>query len=142
MSGEIPAAGERAAGGAKATPCILLVDDEQAIRRVAKRALELGGFRVLLAENGREAVSVFAAQRHAIGLVVLDLIMPEMSGVGTFLALKQLEPKVKVLLCSGYDQHDAIEQLKKEGLCGVIQKPYRVNTLITKVRGSLTLSTS
>ena len=126
-----------AAGEKDAALCVLLVDDEQAVRRIGERALHHAGFRVLLAENGRRAVELYREHRAEIALVVLDMTMPEMNGADTFEALRQMDPEVRVLLSSGHDSHEAFERLRERGLRGVIQKPYRVSTLLNKVRSTL-----
>jgi len=77
------------------------VDDEPSIRTLAKRILEGQGYRVLLAEDGLDALETFAEMRQQIGLVILDLTMPRLSGQDTFRRLREIEPGVRVLLSSG-----------------------------------------
>jgi CheY-like chemotaxis protein len=88
---------------------ILVVDDEEMVRRTAKSALERYGFAVLLAEDGRRAVDVLAALPDQIRLVLLDLTMPGMGGEETFHRLRQIQPGIKIVLTSGYDETQALE---------------------------------
>jgi DNA-binding NtrC family response regulator len=113
---------------------VLLVDDERAVRRVGERALKQGGFDVLTAENGNDALRVFHAHQGEIGLVILDMSMPEMSGVETFTELRRVDLLVQVVLSSGYDSQETAERLAALNPAGYIQKPYRVTTLLDTVR--------
>ncbi len=81
---------------------VLVVDDEDAVRELARVALELAGYRVLLAVDGAEGVDVFRAAQDEIRLVVLDASMPRMSGRQAFEAIRQYKPEMKVLFASGY----------------------------------------
>ncbi len=114
---------------------ILVVDDEEIVRRVAKNTLESWGYRVLLAENGQKAVDLFARLTGQISLVLLDLTMPVMSGEQAFQHLQRIQPSVKVILTSGYDEADALSRFNGAGLSGFIQKPYTATQLAQSVKG-------
>ncbi len=118
----------------KGNETILLVDDEVMIADVASEMLESLGYSVKLASNGQEAVEVYAMEGEKVDLVILDLIMPGMSGNKTFDMLKQMNPEVKVLLSSGYSLSEEANGLIKRGSRGFIQKPYNINDLSMKVR--------
>ncbi len=109
---------------------ILLVDDEHAVRRVAKRVAERAGFSVLEAANGQEAVDVFRERHQEIVLVLLDMSMPVMSGEEAFRILKTIDPSVPVVLSSGYNEQDATTYFVGKGLAGFLQKPYRPADLL------------
>ncbi len=81
---------------------VLVADDEVAVRQLAQTALELAGYRVLVAADGAEALDVFRAAKERVQLVVLDASMPRMSGRQAFDAIRQIDPDVKVLFASGY----------------------------------------
>jgi CheY-like chemotaxis protein len=81
---------------------VLLVDDEDAVRELARTALEMAGYRVLVAADGAEAVEVFRGAKDEIRLVVMDASMPRMSGRQAFEAIRQIDAGVKVLFASGY----------------------------------------
>jgi PAS domain S-box-containing protein len=120
---------------------ILVVDDEEAMRSFAKEALEAHGYRVLIAENGVEAVETYRQHNGDIGLVILDLIMPKMGGHETFIKLKELNHDVKVILSTGYSQSGKAQEILDCGVLGFIQKPYQVNSLLAKIRPLLTKKT-
>ena len=119
---------------------ILVVDDDETVRAVTRRMLELSGFTVLLAADGAEAVALYR-ERPGIDLVLLDLTMPAMDGEETFRELRRLDPGVRVILTSGYSEQDAADRFAGTGLAGFIQKPYRPQDLIEKVRAALRAQT-
>jgi PAS domain S-box-containing protein len=108
---------------------ILLVDDEKILREVGRELLEGLGYTVYLAENGADALEVFAAHRTDISLVILDLIMPKMGGEEAFLQLRTVSPELKVLFCSGFSSEGTGAELVKLGACGFIHKPYNRSEL-------------
>ncbi len=113
---------------------ILLVDDEETIRALGKRMLESLGFDVITAADGREAVELYQARGQDIRLVLLDLTMPHMNGEETFRELRQLDPRVRVVLSSGYMENDVASRFAGKGLAGFIQKPYTVTALAERLR--------
>ena len=122
----------------KGKATILLVDDEEMVLSVGVQMLEALGYKVFSAESGQRAVSLFAEHRSDIDLVILDLIMPELSGGDTYDAIKKINPNVRVLLSSGYSiDGQAIEILNRGGN-GFIQKPYGIDALSSKVNNILT----
>ena len=112
---------------------ILLVDDEQLQCDMAKHTLEKLGYTVTTCGNGKEAVATYKNYLKDIDLVILDMIMPEMDGKDTFLALKGIDPDVKVLLSSGYSITKQIRELLDKGVAEFIQKPYRIAELSQKI---------
>lgn len=118
---------------------ILAVDDDETVRTVTRRILERSGFTVLLAADGVEALQVYRAT-PGISLVILDMTMPHMDGEECFRELRHLDPGVRVLLTSGYNEQDATERFVGKGLAGFIQKPYRPADLLGKVEEVLTLN--
>src|SRR5262249_5339 len=113
---------------------VLVVDDEEIVRRIAKNTLESWGYRVLLAENGQVALERFPQKGDEIALVLLDLTMPVMNGEQAFQRLKQIKPRVKVILTSGYDEADAMGRFAGDGLAGFLQKPYTAKRLAERVK--------
>jgi len=114
--------------------CILLVDDEEMIRKVGTRMLDGSGFDVLIAKNGKEALELF--NKKKVDLVLLDLIMPEMGGDETYHKLKDLDPDVKVIFTSGYGQYDRPE-FENLGQAVFIQKPFQTEVLLKKIKDIL-----
>jgi PAS domain S-box-containing protein len=103
---------------------ILLVDDEEMLREVGRDLLEYLGYSVYLASDGEQALEMFSANRDSISLVILDVIMPKMGGKETFLLLREKEPELKVLFCSGFSPEGTGDELLKLGAAGFIRKPY------------------
>ncbi|MBN2030071.1 PAS domain S-box protein [bacterium] len=118
---------------------ILLVDDEEIIRQVGKRMLEKGGYEVLLANNGREALTLFEKYKNEIDLVLLDLIMPVMGGKETYRRLKEIDPHVLVILTSGYGPYGR-KDFYYLGDEYFIQKPFQTDVLIQAVQDLLGVS--
>ena len=116
---------------------VLVVDDEQIVRRTAKTMLERYGYSVVLAENGREAVELYRVLADKIALILLDMTMPLMGGEETLRELKTIRPDVRVLLSSGYNEVEAVRRFTGKGLAGFIQKPYSAIALTEKVRSIL-----
>ena len=114
---------------------VLVVDDEAIVREVAARTLEAAGFQVLQADGGEQALQLFRQQGARIALVLLDLTMPQIGGEQLVRALRALDPNVRILLSSGYAEHEAIKRL--EGLRGFLAKPYRADELTAQVRAAL-----
>jgi CheY-like chemotaxis protein len=92
------------------------------------------GYMVLTARSGKDAIELYEANRDALALVALDMIMPEMSGKETYERLKEINPNVKVLLVSGYSLNKQIEELISLGCNGFIQKPFDILQLSQKLR--------
>jgi len=111
---------------------ILLVDDEEMVLEVGARMLEKLHYKVLKAENGPEAVALFARYPDRIVLVILDMNMPGMSGGVVFEELRKLKPDVKVLLTSGYGLDGQTQELIASGGCGFVQKPFSIAALTQK----------
>ena len=107
---------------------VLLVDDESAVRSVSARLLERLGYTVVEACDGREAVAVYYLRQDEIDFVLMDLIMPEMSGAETYAQLRGMNPEVKVLVCSGFDGGQAREVLD-HGAAWFLPKPYSLSAL-------------
>jgi two-component system cell cycle sensor histidine kinase/response regulator CckA len=119
------------------TETILLVDDEEMIRRLGRRVLEKCGYTVLIAANGPQAIEAYRKQGEAIDLVLLDVIMPRMNGQECLRRLQQLDPEVKVLIATGYTADSSVQRLKAEGVLGVVEKPFSIRTLAAAVRAAL-----
>jgi len=115
---------------------ILVVDDEPVMRHLAESILKESGYDIIFAENGKEGVEVFKENHDKITAVLLDLVMPKMSGKEAFLLMKEIDPDLKVLLASGFRKDDRVEALLKLGVCDFLQKPYtliRLSEAIFKI---------
>ena len=116
---------------------ILVVDDEEMVRAVVTEMLQKCGYRVLTASDGRTAVSLYEEKHSEIDLVLLDLAMPLMDGRETHRALREFDPDVRVLLCSGYSEQDAEPRSPDEVSTAFVQKPYSISVLMEAVRSAL-----
>ena len=116
---------------------VLFVDDEEMITELAEDLLGLLGYRVLIAGSGKEAVEIFEQNRDAIDMVILDVVMPNMNGVETYDRIKNINPRVKVLLSSGYGDIGQATEIMDRGCNGFIQKPFKVKQLSRKMRDIL-----
>jgi nitrogen-specific signal transduction histidine kinase/CheY-like chemotaxis protein len=108
---------------------ILLVDDQEPVREVAKDMLEALGYEVITAADGLNGVSRYRDLWREIDLVLLDMIMPNMSGGECFRRMKEINPKARVVLSSGYSMDGTIQDVMNEGILAFIQKPYRLEEL-------------
>jgi len=112
---------------------ILVVDDEEMVLEVSCALFEKLGFSVLRADSGQQAVEVFKVHADAVDLVILDMIMPQMSGGQVFDILKGLKPDVKVLLSSGYALDGQAEEILARGCEGFIQKPFDIHEVARRI---------
>ena len=118
----------------KGDETVLLIDDEQVIIEVGQEILKALGYNVLVATSGYEALKIFRRKKDAIGLVILDMVMPGLSGGETFDQLKTIKPDVRVLLCSGYSLSGQATEILDRGCSGFIQKPFKLKELSIKLR--------
>ncbi len=116
---------------------VLLADDEEIMRITGKEMLESGGYSVILAGNGIEAVSIYRNERERISLVILDMIMPEMNGRDCFYELVKINPDVKVIIASGFVRDGELQEITDHGLSGFIHKPFRLGELLRIVNDTL-----
>jgi len=128
---------EMPAGG---TETLLLVDDEESLRKLGVEMLELAGYTVLTATNGREALQVYSQRKDQIALVILDLVMPEMGGRQCLEELRRMDPSAKVLIASGYSANGPTKDALDRGAIGFINKPFDLKQILLAVRKSLDAS--
>ena len=130
---------EKTVSGAilKGTETILLVDDEKMVLEVSKEILESLGYRVFAAGSGQEAIGVYMEKKGRIDLVILDMIMPGMSGGETFDRLREIHPGIAVLLSSGYSVNGQAQEILDRGCRGFLQKPFTTEILSKKIRETL-----
>jgi two-component system, cell cycle sensor histidine kinase and response regulator CckA len=118
----------------KGSETVLLVDDDEAIIDMGKNFLKKLGYKTMTARNGVEAVEVFKACKDEIDLIVLDLIMPEMSGKQAFAKIKNIQADAKILISSGNTVDNKIEGFLNQGCHGFIQKPFSLNEFAKALR--------
>ncbi len=113
---------------------VLVVDDEEAVCKVVQKALERFGYRVFTARDGQNAVAAYMANQAAISVVLTDLMMPVMDGLATIRALRQINPRVKVIAASGLGSHPNHDALHELGVKYFMAKPYAAETLLQKLQ--------
>lgn len=114
---------------------IMIVDDEQALRMVLRRMLELGGYRVTEAADGVEALDCF--QRDPPALVITDIFMPRQDGLETIRALRQRHPALPIIAMTGGGSAGQFELLRTATLLGasaVLMKPFQYSDVLEAVR--------
>ena len=113
---------------------VLFVDDEDMIIEVAGELFEQLGYKVLTARSGKEAIEIYEKNKEQIDIVLLDMIMPDMSGSDTYERMKAIDPDIKVLLSSGYSINGQATEIMDRGCNGFIQKPFKMKELSQKLR--------
>ena len=112
---------------------ILIVDDEDLIRDVTKSILETGGYEVLVASNGKEAISIFAEHSNHIDLVLTDMVMPEMDGISALGVIKKMKSDVKAIAVTAH-----IDNARYIDLLGdvdaVLRKPFDMDMLLNTIQ--------
>jgi len=127
---EGPAAGEIPSGN----ETILLIDDEEPLRQLGSETLSRFGYTVMTADGARQGLETYDRERQTISLVILDLIMPELSGVECLRGILSIDPDAKVILVSGYPAAGDLERSVQERARGFIRKPYETRKLLEMVR--------
>ena len=118
----------------KGSETILLIDDEEMVLNVSREILQALGYKVIASKNGREAVDMYRSRVNEIDLVVVDMIMPDMSGLEVFKELKSINPGIIVILSSGYSINGAAAKIMEQGCNGFIQKPFDLQQISHKIR--------
>ncbi len=103
---------------------VLVTDDDESLRLIARKQLEACGYDVLAAKDGLEALELYRRRAKDIDIVLLDLSMPHKSGRECFREIRALDPEAKIILCTGNIHDSRVESLRAEGLTGILEKPY------------------
>ena len=114
---------------------VLVVDDQPRVLTFVEIDLKLRGFEVITTVSGEKALEIINARKPDV--MLLDMIMPGMSGGQAFDLLKSINPDIKVILSSGYSLNDDAARILKQGCNGFIQKPFDIITLSKKIRSVL-----
>ena len=122
---------------ARGTETLLVVEDEQAVRKASAEFLRMQGYQVLEAKDGMDAVSVAQQYKSTIHLVVTDVVMPNMSGGELAKALEKARPEVKILFVSGYAGETVLNHKVIDLQTNFLQKPYSLKQLSIKIRTAL-----
>ncbi len=116
---------------------ILIIDDEDYIRTVTTRMLEIAGYESFTAKDGKTGITIFKKENPALSCVILDLTMPEMDGQEVLEKLKLINPEVPVIISSGYSPEEVTLRFKKEEISGFLQKPYQLSELLNEIEQAI-----
>ena len=120
----------------KGSEVVLLVEDEDAVRKLARKILETSGYVVLDARDGREGLAVCEAHQGPIDLLVTDVVMPELGGRELAQGAVKLRPGIKVVFVSGHTQDVILKEGIQKGIA-FLRKPFSPLELTQKVRAAL-----
>jgi CheY-like chemotaxis protein len=109
---------------------VLVVDDEDAVRRATRVTLERFGYRAMLATNGAEGVAQYAMHRGEIAATITDMAMPVMDGPSMIVALKAIDPNARIIATSGLATEDAVARVEQAGVRHFIPKPYTADVML------------
>jgi len=113
---------------------VLIIDDEHLVREAMCEMLEFEGIPCISAADGAAGVASVEQQGDGVGLVILDLTMPGLSGPETFRKIRAIAPVLPIVLSSGHDEAQALGPLEGENVAGYLQKPYPLSHMVDLVR--------
>ena len=116
---------------------VLLVDDEESVRKVVRKMLEKAGFDVLTARDGLEAVQIYVEKGNDIRMVLLDLTMPQMDGEETLGEIRRIRPEARVVMASGYTEQEVLQRFRGRGISGFVHKPFKFTPLMAVLQKAL-----
>ena len=108
---------------------VLVVDDEKSVLKICVSMVKHCGLATITASDGAEAVNIFRARSHEIDLVLMDLTMPNMDGVAAMVELRKIQPDVRIILSSGFNEQELDERIRDQNPSGFIRKPYSLKNL-------------
>jgi len=116
---------------------ILIVDDDNSLRQTLGAIVENEGFNYFEAVNGNEACEIYEKEKDKIIFIILDMIMPEMSGYETFFKLKEINKDVRIVIISGYSENEEVLEMLEKGAVGFLRKPFKIKELIASIRQNI-----
>ncbi len=116
---------------------ILVVDDEDAILEIAEEVLTDNGYSVVLAGSGEKALEIYKESKNEIKLVIMDLGMPGIGGHKAMVELLKVDPKVRIIISSGYSADNQVEEALAAGALGFVGKPYKLDDMLGRIRETL-----
>jgi DNA-binding NtrC family response regulator len=116
------------------TETILVIEDEEMLRSLAKGILVSKGYKVLIAEDGMQGVEMYQSHQKEIAVVLSDVGLPLLSGPDVFRKIREINPEAKVILASGFFDPETKSEMFKAGLKNFIQKPYMHDEVLQKIR--------
>lgn len=120
-----------------ASGTVLLVDDEEIIRQLGSKILEKAGFEVIVSSSGSEGVNLYRQHHDKINVAILDISMPGLDGIETMLKIKEEFPEACILISTGHSIDGNLADYIRDGMCDILQKPYRAQQLTSKVNDAI-----
>ncbi|MGO9116889.1 MAG: response regulator [Desulfomonilaceae bacterium] len=111
-----------------------MVDDDDRIREIGRQSIEMGGYHIITARSGEDALSIYTSHKKQISLIILDLIMPGMGGKRCLEELTRIDPDVRVLISSGYSEDGLTAGENYSGARGFMSKPYDAKEILIAIR--------
>lgn len=120
---------------------ILVVDDEDHIREMTKKTLEIRGYKVITANDGKEAIALYSQHKHRelIKVVLMDMMMPVMDGLTSIRELHKINPGIKVIAVSGLTEKDKLAKVDEAHVYAFLTKPYTAEKLLNVMHDILSL---
>ena len=118
---------------------ILVVDDEDHIREITKKTLEIRRYKVITANNGKEAIALYKQNREEIKVVLMDMMMPVMDGLASIRELHKINPRIKVIAVSGLTEKDRLAKVDEAHVYAFLTKPYTAEKLLNVMHDILNL---
>jgi two-component system, cell cycle sensor histidine kinase and response regulator CckA len=115
---------------------VLVVDDEPAVLNLCRRMLEVGGYQVLAAGGGNEALQLLESSAQPIDLALLDVVMPTMNGIELANRIRQARPDVRILLMSGFGPNEVARVLGSQPY-RIMWKPFKTESLLRMIENAL-----
>jgi CheY-like chemotaxis protein len=119
---------------------VLVVDDDEMIRTVFRDILGYHGYQAILAEDGNKALEILSDPRNDIALVVLDLIMPGLSGMEVYTSIRKVRPDIEIVISSGYPIDDETRDFLTGDHVAFVSKPFSVDEFMDKIQAGLQVS--
>jgi two-component system, cell cycle sensor histidine kinase and response regulator CckA len=112
---------------------VFIVDDQSTIQKMLSDLLGCLGYNTIAASDGYEAIRIYRERQDQIELVLLDVVMPGMNGFSALEKLREINPLVKVIICSAYFKPEQLSEANKAQISGFLSKPYSITTLSEKM---------
>lgn len=116
------------------TRSVLVVENEPFMREAVEDILDSIGIEVFSAQDGHEGIATYLSNKEKIDLVILDMRLPGLTGAEILQMLRSINPLVKVVVASGYDEQEIERQLKGQPTSSILRKPYNADTLLSTVQ--------
>lgn len=119
------------------TGSVLIVENEPLVREAMEDILDSSGFKPIATASGREGIAAYIAQQDSIELVILDMRLPGMDGAEVLRALRVINPQLKAIISSAYDEHIIRQGFNGEPVASILKKPFNADSLLASVREAL-----